>query len=114
MAEKTPTDDDDPHVLQEPSRAEAPGDWEIDEDDESPWLRGLWMLILAVLFELGRAILWITGVLQFLWLVFAKEKNAHIAAFGKDLADWLARITLYVTGSTEERPFPFAKWGPEE
>lgn len=114
MAEKKPSDDDDPHVLEEPSRGEETPDWEIDEDAESPWLRGLWMLILAVLFEFGRAILWITGILQFLWLLFGKEKNPHIAAFGKDLADWLSRITRYVTGATEDRPFPFAKWGPKD
>lgn len=115
MAENKPPDDDsDPRVLEEPGRAEDTPEWEIDDEEENVWLRGLWMLILALLFELGRAILWITAVLQFLWLVFAKEKNENIADFGKDLADWLSRITLYVTGASEERPFPFAKWGPKD
>lgn len=115
MAEdKTPKDAAEPQVLEEPGVGQEPPGWEIDDEPESPWLRGLWMLILGVLFELGRAILWVTTVLQFLWLLFTKEKNEHIAAFGKDLADWLARITLYNTGASEERPFPFAQWGPQE
>lgn len=114
MVDRKPSDDDtDPQLLKEPSRAEEPPEWEIEDDDENPWLRGLWMLVLAILFELGRAILWFTAVLQFLWLLFAKEKNTYIADFGKDLADWLARITLYVSGASDDRPFPFAPWGPK-
>ncbi|GKY88701.1 DUF4389 domain-containing protein [Sinisalibacter aestuarii] len=114
MAKKTtkkPAEEDvEPTVLEEPGVEDAPEiDW--DDDDNNVWLRGLYMLILGVLFELGRAILWIAAVLQFLWLLFAKEKNRPIADFGKDLSDWLARITLFQTGATEDKPFPFERWG---
>lgn len=115
MADKKPPEDDtDPRVLKEPRPGKEPPDWEIDDEDDNVWLRGLWMLILALLFELGRVILWVTAILQFLWLLFAREKNEYIADFGKDLADWLARIALYNTGASEDRPFPFAKWGPKD
>ncbi len=121
--DETPDDDDTaPQFLEEPraesksgkkARAEAT-DWEIDDEPENPWMRGLWMVILAVLFGVGQSILLLAAVLQFLWLLFGKEKNEHIAAFGTDLADWLARVALFQTGTTEEKPFPFARWGAED
>ena len=117
-----PTDDIDPRVLEEPGRGaagQAEGqrevpDWEIEDEPENPWMRGLWMVVLAVLFGVGQSILLLAAVLQFLWLIFAKEKNENIADFGTDLADWLARVALFQTGTTEDKPFPFARWGGED
>lgn len=117
-----PGDDSEPQVLEEPGTGEErpgsdhkePSDWEIEDEFENPWVRGLWMLVLAILFGVGQSILLLGAVLQFLWLIFGKEKNENIAAFGKDLADWLARVALFLTGSTEEKPFPFARWGGED
>ena len=113
-----PGDDTEPQVLEEPGRGdeterEVP-DWEIDDEPENPWMRGLWMVVLAILFGVGQSILLIAAVLQFLWLVFGKEKNEPIADFGKELADWLARVALFQTGATEEKPFPFTRWGGED
>ena len=117
-----PGDDTQPKVLEEPGTEEEAGaethkevpDWEIEEEPENPWMRGLFMVILAILFGVGEMILFLGAVLQFLWLLFAKEKNENIAAFGKDLADWLARVALFQTASTEDKPFPFSRWGAED
>ena len=113
-----PGDETEPHVLEEPgpgARArKEPPDWEIENEPENPWMRGLWMVVLAILFGVGEAILFVAAVLQFLWLIFGKEKNENIADFGKDLADWLARVALFQTGTTDEKPFPFTRWGAED
>lgn len=113
-----PDADTEPRVLEEPG-AGGGGDrdvpeWEIEAEPENPWIRGLWMVVLAVLFGVGQSILLIAAVLQFLWLLFGKEKNEHIAEFGKELADWLGRVALFQTGATEAKPFPFARWGASD
>ncbi|HHS94622.1 MAG TPA: DUF4389 domain-containing protein [Rhodobacterales bacterium] len=114
MAGTNPTGDDvEPTVLEEPGRGgsgDAP-DW--GDDTRAVWMRGLWMLVFALLFEVARTILAISALLQFLWLLFAKQKNRPIADFGEDLGDWMARVTLFQTGASEARPFPFARWGRE-
>lgn len=110
----TETEEIEPKVLEEPGAGDGADEIDWGEAENNVWLRGLWMLILGVLFELGRAILWISAVLQFLWMLFAKKRNQPIADFGKDLGDWLQRVTLFQTGATEERPFPFAPWGKSE
>jgi len=116
MAEPTtpqPGDDAEPTVLEEPSGAadEAPEPSGYEDEDRNVWMRGLWMLLFAIFYRVGEFILGVSALLQFLWLLFGKEKNAHIAAFGEDLADWLARTARFLTAASEERPFPFAKWG---
>lgn len=109
--DETPSE---PQVLEEPESVDDEGGGAPVEDEPNVWLRGLWMVVLAVLFGVGEFILAIAAVLQFLWLLFGKEKNNPIADFGKDLADWLARVALFQTGATEERPFPFRKWGRDD
>ncbi|MCB1357527.1 MAG: DUF4389 domain-containing protein [Maritimibacter sp.] len=110
--------DIEPQVLAEPGGDEDdsrdPGTWEIEDEPENPWMRGLYMVIFAVLFELGKLLLLAGVVIQFLFLLFAKEKNRPIADFGKDLGDWFARVARFQAGTTEEKPFPFARWGESE
>ena len=83
-----------------------------DEDMEGNriWMRGLWMLVLALMFGLAETILAVMAVVQFLWMLFAKEKNTLLADFGKDLGKWLADVAMFQTGSTDEKPFPWKKW----
>lgn len=106
--DKPPEDEVEPTVLEEPRAQSAPG------AEANVWLRGLWMLLFAAFIRVAEAILFLAAVLQFLWLLFGKEKNANIAAFGDDLADWMARAARYQACATDERPFPFAKWGKRE
>jgi hypothetical protein len=110
---KPPQEEIEPTVLEEPGVGEgAEADANIAEgENNNVWMRGLWMLVLAILFGFGELILGLAAVLQFLWLLFAKEKNQPIAEFGKDLADWLARVAMFQTATTEDKPFPFTKWG---
>ncbi|TYB82944.1 DUF4389 domain-containing protein [Maritimibacter fusiformis] len=107
-----PVEEVQPRVLEEPGAGAS--EQVTDADDNNVWMRGLWMVVLALLFGIGEFVLVVAAVLQFLWLLFGKERNEPIAAFGKDLADWLARIALYQAGSTDERPFPFTRWGPKD
>ena len=111
---KKPKDEVEPTVLEEPTGQDQAEDRDEDDEEQNVWMRGLWMIVLAILFGVGEAILGLAAILQFLWLLFGKEKNEQIAAFGKDLADWLARVAEFQTGTTEEKPFPFMKWGPKD
>ncbi len=105
MAKQSRKDDHDPTILEEPMEHEA------DDAIENIWLRGLWMVLFIVLLWVARGLLIVAGVVQFGWMLFGDGKNVHIAAFGEDLGDWMARATLFVAGSTEDRPFPFDRWG---
>ena len=95
--------DDKPLEIEEPEeRFEAP---------EGIWMRGLWMIVLAFLFGLGETILVVVALVQWLWMLFTKEKNGFLVDFGADLATWLRDVARFQTGATEDKPFPWARWG---
>ena len=81
---------------------------------EKLWLHGLIMLVLVLLVNLAQTVLGISAILQFLWMLFAKERNAGIARFGQGLAHWLAVTARFLTGESDERPFPWRPWMPSD
>jgi hypothetical protein len=74
------------------------------------WMRGLFMLILIVGFTAGQWLLNLLALVQFLWLLFARAPNEFIARFGNSLAIWLAEVGRFLTGATDEKPFPWRPW----
>lgn len=78
---------------------------------EGIWVRGLLMLVIAILSKLAQTVLMVVALVQFLWMLFAKEKNALLMEFGDDLGRWLSDSAQFLAGSTEDKPFPWAKWG---
>ena len=95
-----------PIELEEPDR--------FDDDRSVPeaiWMRGLFMIVFGLLFALAETVLWVVALVQFLWMLFAKEKNELLTEFGVDLGKWLARVAKFQTGATEDKPFPWDKWG---
>ena len=61
---------DDPVDLEEPEGGEF-------EREGNIWARGLFMLLFLFLFGLAEALLAFLAVVQFLWLVFAKNKSLY-------------------------------------
>lgn len=85
---------------------EPPGEFER----RSIWLRGLWMLVLVILVRIASIVLTAAALLQFGWMLFARRRNDHIAAFGERLARWMATATRYLTARDERLPFPWEPW----
>jgi len=95
---------DDPVETDEPKFGD-------DFEGNNVWMRGLWMLILALMFALAETVLAVVAVVQFLWILFAKEKNELLMDFGHDLGTWLQDVARFQSGATEAKPFPWKKWG---
>lgn len=74
------------------------------------WLRGLLMLVFIVGFAIGQWLLNVLAVVQFVWLLIARERNGLIASFGNSLSIWLAEIGRFLTAATDDKPFPFRQW----
>jgi hypothetical protein len=87
----------------------APGEYRA--QNNNIWMRGLHMLIFAIFFGLAETVLFALVVLQFLWMVFAKEKNTAIVDFGHSLGLWMAQTVDFQTAKTDEKPFPWKSWG---
>ena len=87
-----------------------------DMDDDSYaqppniWMRGLSMIVFAVFFRLAELVLMVAALVQFFWMLNKKEKNMMLADFGESLARWQARTTRFLSGASDDKPFPWDKW----
>ena len=99
------TDHTEEVVLTEPKPAVPDGN-----AGENIWMRGLWTLVLFALFGIAEMVVVMAAILQFGWMLFAKEKNPQIASFGTSLGNWLAKTARCQTGQSDEKPFPWTKW----
>lgn len=86
----------------------------VSEEDNSQtrsiWMRGLLMIIFVIFFGIAETLLGIAAIIQFLWMLSGKGPNKAIADFGNSLGKWLAKVTLFQTGGSEELPFPWSNW----
>ena len=77
------------------------------------WMRGLIMIVMAILFGIAETVLFIMAVIQFFWVVFTGNKNEKLSSFGAALGRWVKQVVEFQTMETDERPFPWAPWPGE-
>lgn len=74
------------------------------------WMRGLMMLLIAVLIGLAQTVLFALTVLQFILMLIDKGKpNTQIASFGRTLGGWLTKAAAFQTAASEEKPWPWTQ-----
>ncbi|MBI4725130.1 MAG: DUF4389 domain-containing protein [Rhodomicrobium sp.] len=74
------------------------------------WKRGLLMLLFAIAFSIGQMVLNALTIVQFLWLLFAREPNQRLARFGLSLSKWFGETVQFLSCVTDEKPFPWRDW----
>jgi hypothetical protein len=74
------------------------------------WMRGLYIVIFAIIFGITEVVLWAVVIFQFLLTLFTGEANARLRAFGLSLAAFIYQMVAYMTFNSDERPFPFSPW----
>jgi hypothetical protein len=74
------------------------------------WLRGLFIIIFAVIYGITEVLLSAVVVFQFLATLFTGETNARLRLFGLSLAAYIYQIVTFVTFNSDEKPFPFGPW----
>ncbi len=74
------------------------------------WLRGLQMLVMAIVWGVSEIVLTAVIVLQFLIRLVTGEANANLLAFGRQLSAFAYNIFLFLTFNVEDKPFPFKDW----
>ncbi len=89
------------------------GDLKENVTRRSIWLRLVFMIVLSVAFNVAEILTFAVVVFQFFASLFTGQPNDRLAHFGRNLARYFQQITVYLTFTTEEKPFPFAPW-PDE
>ena len=81
-----------------------------DDTSKHTWMRGLFMLVFIVLFELAKVALSLIAILQFFWLLFTKAPNASVRKFGVSLGNWMLEVADFQACATDDKPFPWKPW----
>jgi hypothetical protein len=77
------------------------------------WIRGFFMLIMAMIFQLAGTVMFVVAIIQFV-MALLDTPNDRLAAFGRDLGQYLQKIVNFLTFADEEIPFPFSDWHSAE
>jgi hypothetical protein len=73
------------------------------------WLRGLFMILMAIAFQISGMLLAVAAIVQFV-LALSDAPNARLIAFGHSLGLYLSQIASFVSFASEDVPFPFSAW----
>ena len=70
-------------------------------------VRGIQMLVICVMMNIGVTIIGFLALVQFLWMLFANERNSAIADLGVKIKDWYSSAIAFMLGNSEQKPFPW-------
>lgn len=74
------------------------------------WIRGLFMLLMALAYQVSGTVVCFVTVIQFLIMLLNGTPNARLVSFGRSMGRYLKQIVDFLTFATEELPFPFNDW----
>jgi hypothetical protein len=83
---------------------------DVPVNNRNIWIRGLFMLLLALAFHISGTVIFFVTVIQFVMVLLTDKSNARLASFGRSLGRYLQQIINFMTFATEEMPFPFSDW----
>lgn len=78
------------------------------------WLRGLFIVVFAVIFYFLVGIIWLLVIFQFLTTVITGKLNNQLEKFSGVLTDYALQILAYVTYQADLKPFPFSPLPDQE
>jgi len=86
---------------------------EATSDQSQPssiWIRGLYMLLFAIIARVTEAVVGIVMLIQFISKAATHQINENLLKFGHQLSHYLYAIVQFQTFNTEDKPFPFSPW----
>lgn len=77
------------------------------------WVRGLFMVLFALVWGVAEVVVVGVALLQFGWVVATGRRNTRLCEFGESLGRFFYEMTAFFTFRSDEKPFPFSDWPTE-
>ncbi len=84
--------------------------WQSHVVNTQTWVRGLFMVLFAVIGYVVRLLVWALAALQFIVVIFRGEPHQKLLELGDSLSQFCYQIMLYLTFNSHDKPFPFGDW----
>ncbi|HEB27065.1 MAG TPA: DUF4389 domain-containing protein [Porticoccus sp.] len=74
------------------------------------WIRILYMVLFAIVFQVSTVVLWLVVVVQALSALITGSPNANVKGLAASLSQFIFDIVRFLSYGTEDKPFPFQSW----
>jgi hypothetical protein len=78
--------------------------------ERSTWLRGLYMLLFAFIYNVAEVVMIAVALFQFIMKLLTGKTQPRVTTFAQSLCVYLYQIWQFLTFTSEALPFPFAPW----
>lgn len=78
--------------------------------NKESWVRGLYMLLFALIYWAAKMLIAIVVVFQFGITLFTGKPNNLLLEFGQKLSTFIYQMMLFFTYNSEQKPYPFSPW----
>ena len=77
---------------------------------QSTWMRGLYMLMLALFYSIAEVVLFAVVIVQFFFMLFTGQTNPRLLKLGQGLATYIYQIIQFLTFNSDYQSYPFGAW----
>lgn len=83
---------------------------------QSTWVRGLYMILFALIYSIAEIIIVVITVFQFAMMLFTGNCNERLLKLGQSVSTFIYQMMMFFMFNSEEKPYPFATWpeGPPQ
>ncbi len=74
------------------------------------WIRGVFMLLLAIVASVASYVVGVVVIVQFLFALITGKPEERLVLLGSSLTQYIRQILAFLTFNSEQKPFPFADW----
>ena len=74
------------------------------------WLRLLYVVFIALAWQVAEVALAVLVLIQIAYRLFRGEPDADCARWGSSLSQYVWQSGRYLTGASEQKPWPFSEW----
>ena len=74
------------------------------------WLKTLYLVLFTLVSRLLGLVVRLITVVQWAFQLLSGQPNAELARFGDSLGQYAGQIIQYLSGATEQKPYPFMDW----
>lgn len=74
------------------------------------WLRLVYVVFFALAWQVAEVALAVLTLIQIAYRLFSGEPDADCARWGSSLSQFVWQSGRYLTGASEQKPWPFSDW----
>jgi|FLOH01.1.fsa_nt_gi hypothetical protein len=74
------------------------------------WLKTLYIIGFFIVYRVLDLVLLLITLVQWVFRLVSGEPNASLTEFGQALGEYVKQIIHYLSGASDEKPFPFQDW----